>query len=594
MTEGQKEPTMRFYQRSVILSKLVLVAGLAVSSAFSNNAHAQNALGDGRGLEANPLVGSGGRNYQVPSFEREIQFRNAIATGNAPGGLSFRGDLGYEASGEFTGELGSDSLYSFRRDSLYSGLAGMGIRGTDAIQYQFAMTTGSRVTRNLMGNLSVSRLGGSSSSRLSGGIGDLGDPLSVSPVVEFEQASSRVSGTLRSTSSYSSTSGLVPELMSVFAKGIERERYGVVASPLMGLVSTPMSTGSTLLDSDVNAPLKTSYDDVIATVRARAEEIRTRNADPMDGADTGASGDGLDQDAMDQANNNWIAERLNKLQRQVLGMPEPAGEDEPVEVIVPDSSSSIPGRANPIDMRDPTNPRPDDDGVEGGLSDHALPDIGFDRGESLDAGTIFEIDPETLEIIRGDGRRVTYLVDPKAESRNLYSEHMTSGERLLADGRYFDAEERFTYALGIRQADVSAQLGRLHSQIGAGLVISGSVNLQLLMSEHLEVVSRRYSGGLLPSEQRLRELITNLRERTRLDARPSYVVVESRQVRIASGLLLAYLGYQIDDEQQMQDGFSVMRDLGSESDKRLALLLETVWGAVMAEPEESLESESTP
>jgi len=575
------------------LKTCLLVAVVGSVGALSMPALGQNALGDGRGLAANPRQGSGGQNYQRPSLEKEVQFRNAIATGNAPGGLSFRGDLGYRAPGEFSGALGSDSLYSFRRDSLYSGLAGMGIRGTDAIQYQFSMTTGSRVTRNLVGNLSLSRLDGANSSRFRGGVHD-GMPLAIDPVGQLQQqrqeqrqlqqGSGAVSGTLRSASSYSANLGLSPELVSVFEKGIERDRYGLVSTPLMGLVATPLDSAKSRQKAarargtaGVTEPIRTSYTDTVEELRARAEAIRARR---LENQEAGPD-DGSDPDAKERETSDWIAQQLMQLQRQVLGIPEPAGEDDPIEVVErPEGASSmdVDGSAK---VRDPMNPYPDGEGIKGGVGEMGTPEISFDYGEGLVGNSTYTIDPDTLEMIRGDGRRITYLIDPTASNRDIYSEHISAGERLLAKGRYFDAEERFTNALAIRQGDVSAQLGRLHAQIGAGLVISASVNLQGLMSEHLEVVSRRYAGELLPSEDRLEDLIFNLRVRAGLDERRPGTIEESVQVRVASGLLIAYLGYQLDDAEQMNDGLSVIRRIGSGHDARLVRLLETVWGSVM-------------
>src|SRR5690606_2294464 len=95
----------------------------------------------------------------------EMRFRNAVVTGNAPGGLSFRGDVGYRAAGEFTGRLGADDTFSFRRDTVYSGLGGMGLRGTDSLQYQFALTTGMRPPPGFAGTPSaVTRTGTGSTS----------------------------------------------------------------------------------------------------------------------------------------------------------------------------------------------------------------------------------------------------------------------------------------------------------------------------------------------------------------------------------------------------------------------------------------------
>jgi hypothetical protein len=156
---------------------------------------------------------------------------------------------------------------------------------------------------------------------------------------------------------------------------------------------------------------------------------------------------------------------------------------------------------------------------------------------------------------------------------------MRAGERLLKNGRYFDAEERFTNALAVRQGNVSAQLGRLHAQIGAGVVVSASVNLQTLMSKHIELISERYSGDLLPSDERVKELILNLRERAGLEGRSPLIAEEPTSVRIACALLMSYLGYQIDDRTQMEDGFAVIREIGSASDIRLVELLDIIWGA---------------
>lgn len=563
----------------------VLIAACFV--AFSGQALAQNALGDGRGLEANPREGSGGRNYQRPSLAEQVRFRNAISTGNAPGGLSFRGDLGYQAPGEFAGALGSDAIYSFRRDSLYSGLAGMGIRGTDALQYQFSMTTGAQMTRNLVGTGLVSRYDGASSGSLPGGVNGAGESLAVDPLSQF-RGSGASSGTLRSTSSYSSTSSMVPELVSVFESGIERNRYGVVSTPLMGLVSTRLqSERDPSSKTNQGAPAPTSYDETIKMIQDRAKALRESKK-----LESELETDAKTPEELEQENNDWISERLGKLQRQVLGVPEPVEQADPdaggVDVDPADGEAG--GLENPVKIIDPMNP---DLGDGNRVNDGTTPEIGFDQGQAMsegvrdgtgaDAGLLYQVDPETLEVFRGDGNRVTYLVDPNASNRDPFAEHMSAGERLLSNGRYFDAEERFAYAMSIRPGNVAAQLGRLHAQIGAGLVLSASVNLQGLLTEHIEIVSNRYSGDLLPSEDRIRELIIMLRERGGLEERASYVSIEPVEIRVASGLLMSYLGYQIGDEADMRSGFALVREYGTNPDVRLVRLLEQVWGLILDE-----------
>jgi len=559
---------------------------LAAALAFAATpAHAQRALGDGRALDNNPRVGSGGINTRAPSFQRELEFRNAIATGNAPGGLSFRGDIGYRAPGEFRGQLGSDALFAFRRDSLYSGLAGMGIRGTDALQYQFSMTTGSRITSDLLGGSSYTRLGRvntaadasarrldttpggdfvsgrrdrATGSTMSGtardGSASDGSPFAESPSM----------GTLRSTSAYRSVGSLTPEILSTYQEGIDRETYAVVASPLRGLASTPLDApGRADRRRDSRAPdqaVRTSYDDMLDRLRDQAE---TQRAEELAEGKLEEGDEALEGDA---ATNVWMRRRFLRLHEKLHGME----------------------REDRADTQDAINQQRDgaatDDDAPGSpaapqIPDSAAPQIRFtDEPDRVDE-TSFTIDPRTLEILRSNDGVVTHLIDPDAEERDIYGEHIAAGERLIRDGRYFDAEERFTSALSIRPGDVTAQIGRLHAQIGAGLVMSGALNLRALMTEHPEVIAQRYQEGLLPSQRRVDKMITNLRERIGLSGdrsgtgRPE----ESDRVRLASALLLSYLGYQSGDPDQIRAGLRVISDIGDPSDQRFVHLVRAVW-----------------
>src|SRR5262245_47216280 len=126
-------------------ARMIGSALVAAVCGLSAGAWGQNAL------DRNQQLGAGRANPARPDFAEEVRFRNAIVTGNVPGGLSFRGDVGYRAPGEFMGSLGSNQGYTFRRDSFFSGLGGVGIRGTDALQYQFAMTTGNTPPSALSG-----------------------------------------------------------------------------------------------------------------------------------------------------------------------------------------------------------------------------------------------------------------------------------------------------------------------------------------------------------------------------------------------------------------------------------------------------------
>ncbi|MGP1347583.1 MAG: hypothetical protein ACTS3F_13080 [Phycisphaerales bacterium] len=94
---------------------LTLVAGGLVGAA-----QGQNALGDGRALDRNPQVGSGGRNAPGHDFRADIAFRNAIVTGNVTGNLGFRGDVGYTGAFDFRGSTADEEFFRFEARSTSS------------------------------------------------------------------------------------------------------------------------------------------------------------------------------------------------------------------------------------------------------------------------------------------------------------------------------------------------------------------------------------------------------------------------------------------------------------------------------------------
>lgn len=611
------------------LIRVVAMAGLAVAIA---PAHAQNALGDGRVLDANP--GQGGRfNAARPSFSQELQFRNAIVTGNAPGGLSFRGDLGYRAAGEFTGDIGSDELFSFRRDSLYSGLAGMGIRGTDALQYQFSLTTGARPPQNIMGDLSIARDAETRTSSAYGSapastpLGRNANDLDTRglglylPSVQDYELSDAMTGSMRSASSYISTTNLSPVIISTFEQGYDRDRFGLTSSVLTGVTTTPLrgpgaeprpgddaserrpGQPESRVDTRADTSARpgpagqrglTAYDEVVERLRTRAAE----QAERMKGAEQPSAAPS-------------VTERLDAIRRSMMGVPpagragnadpadprgdrsgsetgtRPNGSDgqpergQPPAMGVTNPSStppragapaSAPGRTN----SGPTAPEVTNPGATNPSPMRSREPVSDRDQPALRPGARFDIDPDTLELIRVDPTPLASFVDPRTEGRDIYSEHMRTGERLIAAERYFDAEERFARALSMRPGEPTAQVGRAHAQLGAGLLLSASVNLRSLFVSHPELLGARYAGRLLPAPERIDTLIENLRFRSGV-APIEGVPSEADGARVAAGFLLAYLGHQNSRPEIIREGLGVMEEIGADEDARLANILRQVW-----------------
>lgn len=643
-------------------SSLIWVVAMAGTALAIAPAHAQTALGDGRGLDAN--TGQGGRyNAARPSFSQELQFRNAIVTGNAPGGLSFRGDLGYRAAGEFSGDIGSDELFSFRRDSLYSGLAGMGIRGTDALQYQFSLTTGARPPQNIMGDLSVSR--GAETRTSSAFIGSPNSAISRStndldtrglglyqPSVQEYELSDAMTGSMRSASSYISTTNLSPVIISTFERGFDRDRFGLTSSVLTGVTTTPLRSGpgddrrsddragvrgaeragdrppgerqpgqaEARVDTRADFSARpsgqgglTAYDEVVQRLRVRAAEQaeRMKRGDRSSDAPT-------------------VSERLDAIRSSMMGTtptpPGRAGEDQsspgsgdpgqgatdgtdpraapqserrqPPAMGVTNPSAPPPGPSAPLSAPGSTNTGQTVPGMTNPGATNPSPmrtrePVNERDQPALRPGARFEIDPDTLELMRVDPTPLASFVDPSAEGRDIYSEHMRTGERLIAAERYFDAEERFARALSMRPGEPTAQVGRAHSQLGAGLLLSASVNLRSLFVVHPELLGARYAGRLLPAPERIDTLIENLRFRSGV-APIEGVRLEEAGARVAAGFLLAYLGHQNGRPGVVREGLGVMDTVGAEEDQRLANILRQVWLADGIVPAGNLPANSNP
>ena len=164
---------------------------------------------------------------------------------------------------------------------------------------------------------------------------------------------------------------------------------------------------------------------------------------------------------------------------------------------------------------------------------------------------------------------------------SAYVGHMRRGQELLGLERYFDAEERFTRALAMRPGDVAAQVGRLHSQLGAGLFVSAGLNLRELVMTSPEIAAMRFAPALLPSEQRLADLIELLRERAGL---VESIQPDSPTLQRETALLLAYLRYQQGDLDAAAGALAAARGTlseeevdGAEDDARLIAYLTQLW-----------------
>lgn len=521
-----------------------IVAAAALFACAPGTASAQHALGDGRGLESRLEI-TAERDRAAPQrrWQQEMSFRNAIVTGNAPGGMSFRGDVGYRAPGDFRADLGSTDLFSFRRDSLFSGLSGYGLRGTDALQYQFAMTTGSRAPSGLVGFGALSRdgagmtgadvrspapigqpVGATGFRRIDPTDTPLEDPLQRGDLMTPAGISVRdaaLLGTLRSTSAFTSIRGFSPTVVGMVEPDEDR-RFGLTASGLQGLQYIEL--------------------------RDRRRDDRRTDAivQPIERPST-------------------VFDRLREQLQQGPAAPEfrpdrPGVERRPGQ---PEADPDMPDWQRHIQELE-----------------RELQDLRDQRPE--DPAAVAADTMRWLRAIDAD-RPVRELVAPDAT--DPYSTQVRRGAELISRGSYFDAEERFTRALSARPDDPTASLGRVHAQLGAGMYRSASLNLRSILSDRPEMALMRFDASLMPDQARLAEVRETLRRN---------LTSTDPDLRRESGLLLAYLGRQTGSRTDVRDGLNAFGTGVSRGDQVMGDLLRGLWLRDTEDPSEPETQEDDP
>lgn len=552
---------------------ILIVLALACSA---SPVLAQTALGNGRGLERDLRVGGTGLTPRE-DFGAVVRYRNAVVTGQAPGGSAFRANVGYTDSSEFTSRLGSDDLYRFRRDSLYSGLGGMGFRGTESLQYQFSFSTGN--TRRTTDPYLVPRTGGAAPATGT----DRPAPASISA---YQLAEGSRSGALRSTSNYAANQGLKPVVIGY--RTVAGQEEPVAASTLLGVKGFAPRT----------------YDAPKADTKgAKPEDVRPEAA-PASAAPTPAF------TAHDE-----LRERLNKLAPEMFkpgpqpATPTPEAPDTSAKPKPekPEDSASRPTPAPGV----PADAKPEDKGADkAGAASSATewqrrvdqlrkamrPEAGKatgakasstdtktaddketkkDKAERFDPFTQ-RLDKETMALIRksGDEQTKSYIAEAQAGAgvpRDVYASSMKAGQNFMKTERYFDAEERFSFALSMKSGDPTAQAGRIHAQLGSGLHVSAAANLRDLLEQHPDTAGMRYSLDLLPALVRQRQLLAQLRTNV------AGTDPNARRIPRESALLLAYLGYQRGDADAIREGLAALKQDAPATDAAFLAFIEGVW-----------------
>lgn len=564
----------------VAWSAVMVVAGLSLALPAAAQ---QRAGGNGRALDANTQVGSGGTN-QVQG-QVDYRSRNDVVTGNVAGGRGFQGNVNYRAPGEFRSNLGSNELFNFRADSL---------------------TSSPQVSDNLRRAALTNRSGGGGYSSVSvyrgfTGVTGFADEFG-GGVVALDGGSRGIfsASDLKVGGSISPLLGGASRTISGDTLGTEvREDGGTTlfsASPLLGIRRTElpaMDFDEPEMRFDRRAvdeePRDVSTQPALDFGLGESSRLKGQRVGQRAGSivhtpsdlEPGAAPPGLVIGQQLQSllirdrAGETLDQRVQRLESMIFKRTDPAVNRPGSEVY-----------KQLIEQLREESAKPDDDPQPEPMQEDTL-DIGLEEveaqklteaekiaadamkrayevygqqsedgepmadgeapaqadGEPVKTEAVPESIDRLLSQLRTDLPRVGSLA---ADAEDRANKLMKKAEAALAAGEYFDAEAMY------RQAKINAPqnplttVGLIHAQMGAGLIRSASANLHKLFEEHPELINVRYEANVLPPKDRLQWLQGELQR-----------MIDAGDHGGQPGLLLAYLGHQTRSRQLIRYGIAV-------------------------------------
>ena len=506
---------------------------------------AQNALGGGTALDGNLI--QGGNRFNQASPIADYRSRNLLITGNVANGRGFRGTVGYGAEFDFRGSTGSDDLFSERALSAFSAPSFVTAGQTATLlhygQYlnevEFRKATSGATVRNFNEQRIVSA--------------DLTDQrlaldrvaIASTTSAIYESASdNRIVGMLRyadGTTMLATASGVMGlHLVPIESQG------GLIGLSAYDLARTVRDIEAGLAFSAPGEAFDATFRNHLNT-EARALAMGTPVTSRIDPA--------VVPGRLEYGAEPSYLEILQRIAERQAGRAIDA--DAPPQLLA-DLDQQF------ADLRDALGGVPvADPGLAEGHAEPAaaipgLPDI---LQPQQQAGTGQPATPAAIAALV-DALRHGYLIEHYVSGDpTRFNELMVSAEQRLADGEYFWAERHFERALRYTPGHPVATAGMAHAQVGAGLFAPAALTLKRLMKSNPEMIDVRFKPALLPSRIRLDIAIIRIRD----------LIGRIERDRGLRGLLLAYLGHQLDEPALIVEGLQAMDEGPMRS------LLEEIW-----------------
>lgn len=553
----------------LIPKQLPTAIGLAILMAAGVPAHAQTPAGsNGRALDANLQVGSNGINPEDGRLD--FSRRNDIVTGNVGGGRAFQDTVGYGAVGEFRDNLGSDSLFNFRAQSLSS-----------SPNYLNAASVGGVG----QGNVSIYRSFTNRSAQPQGPglIVPNSGYYQVAPSNAFDSIYSSQINTQRSAQGLGGPNPSAGLALQAFG---DRPTIGLDGQPLpdreqmsQQLYQDAMDAGTYQAPNNLGDSMRYDTNVFDPFSKSSQEESQTQMLQPGQLPATMLIGQQLQQlqgpdpnaaNKLDPTRSRQVLDtvfnRLEKKQAQ--------GDDADVYDKL---LRSIKDREKKADQPDPwatqlDAPTPQQLTEAERAYDSIMKDLYGDdyktrRQETATKDPGSE-DADSGDEVRGVVDQLNYdlpRLETLASNKQTRVANLTrEAEAALASGKYLTAESRYRQLILDIKNDPMPRVGLVHAQLGAGMFRSAGMNLRALFVQHPELIAARYDEKLLPPQDRLQWIQRELQ-----------TVISQGEGGKDAPLLMAYLGYQANSRQLVRYGMALAQ-AESPRDPLLAVIRE-IW-----------------
>ncbi len=511
----------------------------------------QNALGDGRVLDANLSTSS---RYNQPRQGFLLnRINEAIVTGTAPGGMSFRGSLGYTSPFAFRGATAGQSQYGFERDSIYSNLAARRSAPADPGRlgsYQVPRAAaGNAASPYAVGANILTPMSGASLQQIARA--RYGTSL---PDLDAGRGAQQFRPVRLPADSYpDATAGLASQgsltlatLASITTIDPLLDRGSLLAASATGALRRPDLAGAGVGPGTGQAP---------------SANAATRNALAR----------GIDRTFDGVAFREGWSNRIASASAASASAATPllAGQDSYADYIARltarNAAAALPQPGQPYDVdtvRTMQQFSSDWLGIEEGVN--GLSTVSPDGPPSPIASLT---DEKVAEI----SRPMPAIARLAGDNSSQFADHVRLAEIALSEGRYFDAESGFSVALYYTPDHPLAIAGLVHAQLGAGKFRSAALGLRRLFEAHPELINMRYESHLLPKADRLTAVAEELK-----------AMFDQAGATVEAGLLLAYVGHLADQRDLIAQGLDELES--TQPDDLLTNVLRRVWLATPTEP----------